>query len=246
MGQLLNLRVYDSIESLVVNLSEAIAFHIIEVLSKQDHFDLVLTGGNTPRPLFKHLAQNYRDKIPWKKIRFYWSDERYLPQHDPQSNYGMAKELLLDYVPINPDNVFPMPTSFATPAEAAREYEKTLKSQFDSSVPYFDLALLGLGEDCHVASLFPHQVTLSEKSRWVVASLSPKKPIQRLSLTFPIINGSRVIYFLVTGDSKAAPLRRALSKEHIEIEDCPARGVKPVDGDIVWWLDKAAAKEMGE
>ena len=79
-----------------------------------------------------------------------------MPHNDPQSNYGMAKEMLLDHVPINAVNVFPMPTSFADSAEAAAEYEKTLKSQFDSQVPHFDLALLGLGEDCHVASLFPH------------------------------------------------------------------------------------------
>ncbi|HBC46485.1 MAG TPA: 6-phosphogluconolactonase [candidate division Zixibacteria bacterium] len=242
MGQLLNLRVFDSFESLVVNLSEAISLQIKEVLSKKEHFDLVLTGGNTPRPLFKYLAQNYRDKIPWNKIQFFWSDERNVPHNDSQSNYGMAKELLLDNVPINPANIFSMPTSFATPAEAAAEYEKTLKSQFDSSAPHFDLALLGLGEDCHVASLFPHQPTLSEKSRWVVASISPKEPLQRLSLTFPVINRSEMIYFLVTGENKAEPLRRALSKERIEIEDCPARGVRPVDGEIVWWVDKKAAR----
>jgi 6-phosphogluconolactonase len=242
MGQLLNLRVYDSIESLVVNLSEAIVLHIKEVLSKKDHFDLLLTGGNTPRPLFNYLAHNYRDKISWNRIRFFWSDERYLPLSDSQSNYGMAKELLLDQVPINPANIFPMPTSYANPTEAAAVYEKTLKSRFNSSAPHFDLALLGLGEDCHVASLFPHQVTLSEKSRWVVASISPKEPIQRLSLTFPIINGSRMVYFVVTGDSKAEPLLKVLSNEHINIEDCPARGVKPADGEILWWVDKKAAR----
>jgi 6-phosphogluconolactonase len=242
MGQLLNLRVFDSIESLVVNLSEAISLQIKEVLSKKDHFDLVLTGGNTPRPLFKHLAQNYRDKIPWNKIHFFWCDERYVPHSDPQSNYGMAKELLLDNVPINPANIFPMPTSFAAPAEAAAEYEKILKSQFDSSAPHFDLALLGLGEDGHIASLFPHAATLDERAHWVVTSLSPKEPAQRLSLTFPVINGSKMIYFMLTGESKAEPFRNALSKERIEIEDCPARGVRPVDGEIVWWVDKKAAR----
>jgi 6-phosphogluconolactonase len=243
MGQhLKNLRVHDSIETLVTAISVAITERVEEVLIKRDHFDLVLTGGNTPRPLFKHLAGNYRDKIPWEKIRFYWSDERYVPHIDPQSNFGMAKEMLLDHVPINPANVFPMPTSFSDPAEAAESYEQLLKSHFKSSVPHFDLALLGMGEDCHVASLFPNSIQLGERERWVVTSISPKEPKQRLSLTLPVIKGSKMIYFLVTGDSKAGPLNKVFSNEKIEIEDCPARAVEPTEGEIVWWVDKAAAR----
>ncbi len=246
MGQLLkNLQIYDSIEALVTALSEAIARRVEEVLTEKDHFDLVLTGGNTPRPLFKYLTENYRNKIPWGKIRFYWSDERYVPHNDPQSNFGMAKETLLDYVPINPNNVFPMPTTFIDPEEARNSYERLLRSHFNSLVPHFDLALLGLGEDCHVASLFPRTIQLSETKHWVVTSISPKEPLQRLSLTFPAINGSRMIYFLATGEGKAEPLNKALSKEHIEIQDCPARGVKPTDGEIVWWVDRAAGNRIG-
>jgi 6-phosphogluconolactonase len=243
MGQHLNnLRVYDSIEALVTALSEAIARRVEEVLTEKDYFDLVLTGGNTPRPLFKYLAENYRDKIPWGKIRFYWSDERYVPHNDPQSNFGMAKETLLNHVPINPTNVFPMPTTFANPAEAANSYELLLKSNFNSLAPQFDLALLGLGEDCHVASLFPRTMQLSETQRWAVTSISPKEPLQRLSLTFPAINRSKMIYFLVTGESKAGPLSKVFSKEKIEIEDCPARGVKSIENEIFWWADKKAMR----
>jgi 6-phosphogluconolactonase len=242
MGQPLNLRVFDSIDLLNQELAASIAELIKKSLDHKDHFDLVLAGGNSPRALYKFLAQNYRDKIPWAKIRFYWSDERYVPPNDPQSNYVMARVALLDQIPINPSNIFPMPTNYADPIDAAVAYEKALRSQYDSERPQFDLTLLGLGEDCHVASLFPSAPNLAEQNRWVVASTSPKEPFQRLSLTLPAINASNNIYFLVTGENKAEPLKQVLSKDSIKIEDCPARGVNPSNGEAMWWVDKAAAR----
>lgn len=242
MGKLLNVKIYDSPQKLVELLALAIFDNIAQTLKSKDHFDLCLTGGETPGPLYKYLAENYRDKIPWDKIRFYWSDERYVPHNSPQSNFGLAKRTLLNHVPIEPANVFPMPTSFSDPAEASDTYQKLLESQFDSEWPRFDLNLLGLGDNCHIASLFPHTVTLGEQVRWVITSISPQEPTQRLSLTFPALNASHLIYFMVTGARKAEAVINALSDERIEIEDCPARGVKPTDGELVWWLDKDAAR----
>ncbi len=241
MVKLLNVKIYDSPDKLVEPLSAAIANHITKTLRAKDHFDLCLTGGDTPGPLYKYLAENYRDKIPWEKIRFFWSDERYVPHNSPQSNFGLAKRTLLNHVPIEPANVFPMPTAFSDPAEASDIYQKLLESQFSSEWPRFDLNLLGLGDNCHIASLFPHTVTLGERIRWVVTSISPKEPIQRLSLTLPVLNASRLIYFMVTGTKKAEAVKNALSSDRIELEDCPARGIKPTDGELIWWLDKDAA-----
>jgi 6-phosphogluconolactonase len=242
VGQPLNLRVFDTIDQLNRELAESIAGLINQSLGVKDHFNLVLAGGNTPRALYRYLAENYRNKIPWSQIRFFWSDERYVPVDDPQSNYGMAKEALLDHVPVNPSIIFPMPTDYADPADAAKAYEKVLKSQFDSERPQFNLSLLGLGEDCHVASLFPHAAILSEMTRWVASSISPKEPTRRISLTLPVINSSKNIYFLVTGENKAEPLKRVLSKDSVKIEDCPARGVHPVINEPIWWANKEAAR----
>jgi 6-phosphogluconolactonase len=242
MGQPLNLRIFDSTDKLNEEMAASIAELIQKSLSQREHFNLVLAGGNSPRVFYKYLAENYHDIIPWSKIRFFWSDERYVPSDDPLSNYGMAQETLLDIVPVNPANIIPMPTNYSDPVDAADAYEKVLRAQFASERPQFDLVLLGLGEDCHVASLFPHAVTLTEQTRWVVSAISPKVPIRRLSLTLPVINASNNIYFLVTGTNKAESLKRALSKESIKIEDCPARGVHPASGEPLWWVDKAAAR----
>ena len=242
MGKLLNTKIYESSEKLCEALAEAIAADIDNTLGEQDRFDLALAGGDTPGPLYSRLAEDYRDKITWRKIRFFWSDERYVPYSDPHSNYGLAKMTLLDKVPAVPSRIFPMPTSYEDPAAASDAYEIILKSQFDSEWPHFDLAILGLGDDCHIASLFPHTASLGEKVRWVVTTLSPREPVQRLSLTLPVINASRKIYFMVTGDRKAEAVARTLSKERIEFENCPAGEVHPTDGELIWWLDRAAAK----
>ncbi len=244
MDKSVDIRVFESIDKLVEALAAVIADCIQDVLEEKDLFDIVLAGGRTPLPLYTHLAENYRDIIPWEKIRFFWSDERYVPHNDPQSNYGMARKTLLDYVQINEANVFPFSTSYDDPAAASDAYEMLLKRLFDSEWPHSDLTLLGLGENCHIASLFPHTVTLGEQVRWVVTSLSPEKPVQRLSLSFPVINASKRIFFFVTGAHKAEAMKRVLSKEQIEIEDCPARGVRPTAGEIIWWLDKEAAAEI--
>ena len=136
-----------------------------------------------------------------------------------------------------------MPTDFPIPADAAAAYEKTLRSHFGDSSPDFDLLLLGLGADGHVASLFPNAPALQERNKWVVATESPIEPLQRLSLTLPAINSSRRIYLLVTGKEKAEPFRRA-AQRIINIDDCPGCGVHPRSGEPEWWVDKEATATL--
>lgn len=201
---------------------------------------LALSGGNTPRSLYQLLGTAYRDQIPWVHVHLYWGDERYVPSDDPASNYRMVRETLLNAVPIPAAQVHPMPTGHADPNDAAREYEVLLKRQFNDDWPRFDLILLGLAPDGHIASLFPGSKALVEDKRRVVAVRVPKEPPQRLTLTLPAINHAANVHFLVAGRSKAGALHRALVGP-CDVQTCPALGVKPMDGTVTWWVDEAAA-----
>ena len=220
------------------------ASHLAELINKasatKDYFNLVLSGGETPRELYKILAKEYRKKIPWLKIRLYWGDERFVPHDDPDSNYRMAKETLLMDMPIPSENVFPMPVVQPTANDAAIFYESLLKSQFDGPWPHFDLILLGLGADCHTASLFPNSSAIYEQKRWVVATQHPLTSQLRLSLTLPVLNQASNIYFLVRGKDKAEALKKATT-DPPDPGSCPASGVRPADGELSWWADWEAA-----
>jgi 6-phosphogluconolactonase len=225
-------------------LSGAVAGNIAERIQSSTPggkmFSLVLSGGNTPRALYEILGAEFRDRIPWEKVVLFWGDERYVSHTDPQSNYRMAEETLLSKIPIPPGNVHPMPTGFDQPQEAARAYEKLLRDRFPSPWPQFDLVLLGLGDNGHTASLFPHSPTLSETRQWVAASASSAKPAARLTLTLPALNHANEIYFLVAGAGKARALRVAITGNP-EAGSCPAAMVRPEHGKVVWWADEAAA-----
>jgi 6-phosphogluconolactonase len=199
-------------------------------------FSLALSGGNTPRLLYQRLAEDYRDRIPWARVHIYWSDERYVPHDDPRSNYRTARETLLDHVPVPPACVHPMPTDAADPDQAARRYERVLP-------PSFDLVLLGMGSDGHTASLFPGSSALDETRRRVVASEAPVEPRVRLTLTLPALNGAEAVFFLVTGADKAPAVRR-IAMESPDPRACPAAGVRPRRGAVVWWVDAAAASAL--
>jgi 6-phosphogluconolactonase len=237
------IHVYESITEISRAIASTIISHIRQTLAEKKIFDLVLAGGNTPRKLYAIIANTYRDEIPWERVRFFWSDERYIPYSDPRSNYGMARETLLSHLEVPGKNIFPMPTNLPTAEEAAHQYEEVLKEQFNNSLPHFDLMLMGMGSDCHIASLFPHTIELEEKSRWVVTGVASEEPKTRLSLTFPVINSAKLIHFLATGQKKAEAFRRA-AQRIISTDDCPACGVRPHDGTVEWWVDKDAAGKL--
>ncbi len=194
---------------------------------------LALAGGRTPRGVYEYIAAQHAD-LSWERIHVYWGDERYVPHDRPDSNYRMARETLLDKVPIPPANVHPMPTDEPSPDEAARVYENQLRDELGDE-PVFHVILLGLGADGHTASLFPGSPALAERDRWVLASEAPAEPKQRLTLTLPVINAARAVHFLVVGADKHAALRCAL-----EGGDCPAALVRPKNGTLTWWVDQGA------
>jgi 6-phosphogluconolactonase len=168
--------------------------------------NLALSGGGAPLPLYRILAgRSVRPTVNWHKVHLFWGDERYVPHDDPRSNFGQAFAVWLRDAPIPRENIHPMPTHYADPDAAARAYEATLRAHFGDSLPYpaFDLALLGLGDDGHIASLFPGDPALEETERWVVSSRAPAEPHQRLTLTLPVLRANR-LWFLVAGEPKAS------------------------------------------
>jgi 6-phosphogluconolactonase len=186
------------------------------------------------------LATEFRDRVSWPRVEIFWGDERYLPHTDPRSDYRMARDALLAHVPIPGENVHPMPTDSADPEEAAQAYERLLRAHFPCPWPRFNLVLLGLGAEGHTASLFPHSPALLEQARWVVATEAPVEPKRRLTLTLPAINHATHIWFLVAGAEKTEALKCALAEE-ADVMSCPAAGVKPTNGELVWWVDEEAA-----
>jgi 6-phosphogluconolactonase len=235
-----DLRLFPTPQALVGALAEAIAAAAQASARASGAFTLCLAGGSTPRALFERLARDHRSDIPWAQTSVYWGDERYVPHSHPESNYRMARETLLDRVPILPSHIHPMPTFWPEPDRAARGYEATLTQRFGQH-PRFDLVLLGLGADGHTASLFPHSPALAECDRWVVPTLAPTEPRRRLTLTFPVLNSAAQVFFLVAGAEKAEALRCALTPT-AQREQCPAAGVRPTAGDAVWWADAAAGR----
>lgn len=211
------------------------------VVGHQDRSIVALSGGNTPKPLYELLAQEpIKSRLPWDRVHWILGDERFVPPSDPASNYGMARAAFLSHVPAPPENVHPVETEGVTLDEAVSRYETMLKGLYgadrlDPRRPLLDLTLLGLGEDGHTASLLPGEPVLQERKRWVAAV--PKGRVEeRVTLTYPTLDSSAVVAFLVSGEGKRDILDKILSGE----TDFPAAHIRPV-GQVIWFADRAAA-----
>jgi 6-phosphogluconolactonase len=235
-----DVRVFADVNELSLRAAEASVRTINQSVQTNGSCSLVLAGGSTPRTLYHLLSSQFRDQIPWTKVHVFWGDERYVPLGDPQSNYRMARETLLDHVSCPAGNVHRMPTNLSDADAAARDYEKTLKTYFSEGWPRFDLVLLGLGDEGHTASLFPGSPALEETKRWVVAVRAPAEPPLRLTLTLPALTRAANVYFLVTGSNKAQALHQVLSGLP-DPKNYPASGVRLARGTVMWWVDREAA-----
>ncbi|MCX5797649.1 MAG: 6-phosphogluconolactonase [Elusimicrobia bacterium] len=204
-------------------------------------FRVALSGGRTPELLFGLLTEERFQSLPWEKTEVFWVDERYVPYDDQESNYRLARESLLDRVPILKESIHPMPTGSGDPARDAAAYEALLRGRFPGqSWPSFDLCLLGLGEDGHTASLFPGGPELAERHGWVAASRSPKGVADRLTLTMPVLLGSRLRLLLACGRGKSAVVKAVLGP----VADpplLPAQMVWHGEGRGVFLIDQEAA-----
>jgi 6-phosphogluconolactonase len=222
-----------------------LARHVAEwitaaALEAKGNFRVSLSGGSTPKALYSVLASDaFVSRFPWDRVSWYWGDERFVPHDHPESNYRMTREAMLDKAPVPPQNVHPVPTD-GTPDEAAARYERTLQEAYggvmlNSAQPLFDVTLLGLGADGHTASLLPGEPVLQERKRWV-AAVSHGRPEVRITTTYPAIDSSRCVAFLVSGKEKAAIFKAIRAGA----SDVPAARVQPV-GEVVWFVDRAAA-----
>ncbi len=200
---------------------------------------VALAGGSTPRRAYQLLASPpWRERVAWDRVHIFWGDERCVPPSDPRSNERMAREALLDRVPIPPGQVHPIRCG-GDSAQAAREYEALLLQLFGGP-PRFDLILLGLGADGHTASLKPHTAALGERERQVVAVPDLGEGFDRVTLTAPAINRARRIVFAVSGAAKASALRAVLEGPP-NPNQFPAQLIRPEAGEVVWLVDEAAA-----
>lgn len=221
----------------------ALALHVAEWLTakaeaSRGRFSICLSGGSTPKALYTLLAAApFKDRMPWERVHLFFNDERFVPADHVDSNYRMVREALVNHVPIPAGNVHPFPTS-GTPQGAAEAYAAGLQAYYGGSVfteaPLFDVTLLGLGEDGHTASLFPNTAALDERDAWATAVIGAK-PEPRLTLTYPVLENSSSIAFLVAGSSKKEMLKRAMAHD-VEI---PAGRLKPLH-EVVWFTDIAA------
>jgi 6-phosphogluconolactonase len=206
-------------------------------------FRVALSGGSTPRRLHQLLAgPPRRDRVAWHGWEVFFGDERAAPADDPASNYGMARSTLLDLVPIPPDQVHPMEGWDPDLAAAADRYGNILSQTCPPSgvagAPRLDCILLGLGENGHTASLFPGEPVLQVTDRWAAVGHADYAPRDRITLTFPVLNAAARVAFLVAGGVKGQALREVVAGI------APAARVRPVDGELRWFLDTAAAGAM--
>lgn len=207
-------------------------------------FRVALSGGSTPKLLYGLLASDtLRGEVAWEAVQFFFGDERWVPHTHRDSNYKLAKDELFSKVDVDPRNIFPMPTENLTPDEAAAQYETLLKETFKpqaGEVPRFDLIFLGMGDDGHTASLFPHTAVIHEQHKLVAAHYVEKLGTPRITLTPPVLNSAAQVLFLVTGDSKASALREVLEGEY-NPDEYPSQLLRNAQGQVTWHLDKAAA-----
>lgn len=236
------LRVFDDLES----LSRAAAAYFIQVatdaIAARGRFLVALNGGGTPKRLFQLLASE-PDEMDWSRAHVFWGDERCVPPDDAESSYALAKELLLDHVPVPAENIHRVRTE-QEQTEAATDYARTLQRFASAPLawPRFDLVLLGMGDDGHTASLFPGSPVDVTEPVIAVSADYQGRPARRITLTPSVFNSARNVMFLVSGKSKADALKHVLKAD--DPLHYPAARIHPSEGTTMWMVDEAAASHL--
>jgi len=213
-------------------------------------FSLVLSGGTTPRPLYELLASPpFSANLDWKKVEFFWGDERVVAPDDPKSNFRMAREAMLDKLKIPPAHIHRIRTEEPDLDRAARAYEREIEHVLGEVAgvgrrpPHFNLFLLGMGADGHTASIFPGTDALEETERWVIPVDVPSLGVKRITMTPPLINSAHFIIFIVTGASKADVMADVLQGPR-DPRRCPAQLIHPLTGEVMWFADREASAKL--
>ncbi|KAL8534633.1 hypothetical protein ACS0TY_010600 [Phlomoides rotata] len=244
-------KVFDTEEDLAVSIAKYAADLSNKISQERDSFTVVLSGGSLVKSLRKLVEQPYIDSVGWSKWHVFWVDERVVPKDHPDSNYFLAYTEFLSKVPIPAGNVYAINEALSAEG-AADDYEtclkhlvktKTLDQSQSTRFPKFDLMLIGMGPDGHIASLFPGHPLVQENEKWVASIKdSPKPPPERISFTLPVINSSANIALVVAGASKAGVVYSALS-DVTNSEVLPVQLIAP-EGELTWFLDKGAASKL--
>ena len=232
-------------------LARSVADQVVKqaeaAIAARGRFTIVLTGGDSPVPLYRLLAEDsaYRD-FPWKKTLCFFGDERHVPPDDPDSNYLQACKTLFRTGRVPEENIFRFRAEIPDSEKAAADYEKTLREHFPErecleGFPRFDVLLLGLGANGHTASLFPCTKALHEKTRWSVANKVPELEKHRLTLTFPVLNAARAIYLESIDPRIKEIVANVLKAEEKDFYPFPVQAIAPASGVYSWFLTKATA-----
>jgi len=217
---------------------------LVKLVKQKKEIFLCLSGGSTPEIIYKNLSADYVDKIDWRKVHLFWGDERCVPSVDEQSNYGMTKKYLLNFIDIPGKNVHPIDGENDPEKESSR-YSEEIKKIVPSKNqhPVFNLVMLGLGEDGHTASIFPDQMWLLNSKNICEVAVYPSNRQKRITLSGTAINNAEMIIFLVTGKNKSTIVKKVLEKKQ---KIFPAEFVQPINGELEFYLDSDAASLLEE
>jgi 6-phosphogluconolactonase len=239
----MELHVCKNYDELSEHLANWMVEYICKTLAIKARFSIVLTGGSTPKKLYSILASDeYKNKIDWSRANVFVGDERFVPFNDERNNAKMIQQTLLDHVAVNMAHVHFMQTENVSAETAANAYEEVLQYYFNknTSEPTFDLVLLGMGDDAHTLSLFPHQTkAINEQTKWCTYLWLEQQNMHRITLTAPIVNAARCVAFLVSGKSKTTAINNVLHKQY-NPEEYPSQIIKPTNGELHWFVDEAA------
>jgi len=225
-------------------VAEQFSAYFENLVKDKAEFHVALSGGSTPKIVFDILAENFGDKIDWSRIHFYWGDERCVPPNDDQSNYKMTLEHLFSKITVPEENIHRV-LGESEPSREAMRYANLLEINLDrvEGIPQFDLVILGMGDDGHTASIFPHEIALWEARDHCVVATHPDSGQKRVSINGKVINTAKEVAFLVTGGAKAEKVKAILKKTE-GFEAYPASLVNPNSGNLIWFLDEAAASKL--
>jgi 6-phosphogluconolactonase len=238
----MSLNIYSTENEVLTALAEYFVIIGSEAITKNGKFSVALSGGSSPKKLYELLASSFHDQLDWEKVFFFFGDERNVPQTDKDSNYLMAKNALFVPLYIDPHQIFAVDTSLE-PKEAAKKYHEEVEQFFDETELSFDLILLGLGDNSHTASLFPHTPVLHDRVPGVSEVFLQDQQVFRITMNAPLINEAQNIAFLVYGEGKAIAVHHVLEDDE-DIEEYPAQLIEPIVGQIQWFLDEAAASKL--
>ncbi len=239
----MQLHQFENLDTLSQSLADWLIGDIKETLKKKTRYSFVLSGGNTPKALYRLLATHPRkEQIEWSKIEFYIGDERYVPFEDERHNGKMAYDTLLNHIPVKEENIYLMDTSLPQD-KAAAQYEELLHQKFDGQKSTFDFVLLGMGGDGHTLSLFPGTEVVQEMDKWVAAPFVEAQKMYRITLTRPVVHKAEKIVFMAAGEGKANALKEVLEGDY-NPNHFPSQTISRNNKNVHWFVDTAAASKL--